>query len=497
MDIRTLRNLSSKLVMSEERDKFFGNLTRLGIGVKEVEDFARKNDDRVRNLNSKLKGKQRRELVAKAMDIKLMDNKGVMKKLRTRRNQLLKKLEDDLGHRSRLCRWVRRSTRENCDKLRTRVRKKFAKKFEFLKGKYEEKNNPMDTLNEDDQMKYKDAKIFSMISDMRMEDDEEPTVVCLRDEDVVLSDDEKSVLALGPKFCVFNNLSEENFQREVEECVVKYRWELRREEKEIEEIKKFGEEQYEAIEGLFDDDELRQQDEEDMLEEARKRMYFDPDKVSLNFAKKRASDLKGNSRVFLPKRVKSFDMESKLEMMRVECYAVFRQYMDEKCGKNGRQKSNLSKSQLKGLLSLKKRIKNAEIVVVPTDKTGKFSVMSRASYEQAGLVHTKGDTVAGWDVVGEAQREVNGHVSMLLKIFKVGEYWENNVDRVRETMLGEGLSVCPITLLFKDHKGWDNNKSSVPPTRHVAGGHVGLNMNLSEVVSDILEPMVSTIGGRI
>ena len=39
-DIRTLRNLSSKLIVSEERDRFFGNLTRLEIGVKEVEDFA-------------------------------------------------------------------------------------------------------------------------------------------------------------------------------------------------------------------------------------------------------------------------------------------------------------------------------------------------------------------------------------------------------------------------------------------------------------------------
>ena len=29
----------------------------------------------------------------------------------------------------------------------------------------------------------------------------------------------------------------------------------------------------------------------------------------------------------------------------------------------------------------------------------------------------------------------------------------------------------------------------------MAGGHVGLNMNLSEMVSDILEPMVGTIQG--
>ena len=87
--------------------------------------------------------------------------------------------------------------------------------------------------------------------------------------------------------------------------------------------------------------------------------------------------------------------------------ATFKQFMAEKCGKNGRQKSNLTKSQVKGMISLKTRIKNGEIVVVPTDKTGKFSVMSRASYEQAGLAHTSGGTEAEWGEIEEAQREVN------------------------------------------------------------------------------------------
>ena len=95
------------------------------------------------------------------------------------------------------------------------------------------------------------------------------------------------------------------------------------------------------------------------------------------------------------------------------------------------------------------------------------------AYVQAGLEHLRGDKLADWNTIEDAQREVNGHVSMLLKVFRVGENWPNNVDRVRETMLGEGLSVCPITLLFKDHKGWNNTQGKVPPTRQVAGGHVG------------------------
>ena len=253
-DIRTLRNLSSKLVVCEERDRFFGNLTRLGIGVKEVEDFVKNNIEKLKNQNNNLKGKHRSELVAKAMDIKLKDNKGDLKKVKTRRNQLLKKLESELGHRSRVCRKVRKSISENCSKLRLKVRKKFVKKTEFLKGKYEEKHDPLDELNENDRVKYSEAKVFSMNYVVKKEDDADIMVVCMRGEEVNLNEDEKSVLALGPKFCVYNNLNIENFQRELEECIVKYKWELRNEEKELEEIKKFGEGAYSAIESLFTDE---------------------------------------------------------------------------------------------------------------------------------------------------------------------------------------------------------------------------------------------------
>ena len=183
--------------------------------------------------------------------------------------------------------------------------------------------------------------------------------------------------------------------------------------------------------------------------------------------------VKGNSWVILPKRMKNFEIEAKLEMFRVEAKGIFRQFLEEKCNKYGAQKSNLSKPQLKGLKSLKTRIKEGEIVGIPTDKTGNFAVMSRDTYVMSGLKHTRGDVEVGWDLVEEAQKEVNGHVAMILKIFRGGEYW-GHVDRIRETMLNDGMSVCPISLLYKDHKDWVNGGDGVPPTRHVAGGHVGL-----------------------
>ena len=68
------------------------------------------------------------------------------------------------------------------------------------------------------------------------------------------------------------------------------------------------------------------------------------------------------------------------------------------------------------------------------------------------MKHTKNDLEVGWDAIKESQKELNGHVSMMIKFFKIGKYWDH-APRIRETTMGEGLSICPLSLLFKDHKG--------------------------------------------
>ena len=59
------------------------------------------------------------------------------------------------------------------------------------------------------------------------------------------------------------------------------------------------------------------------------------------------------------------------------------------------------------------------------------------------------------------------------------------------------MGVCPIQLLYKDHKGWKAGDEKPPPTRQVAGGHMGMGLHLSEIISDLIEPMVGRLkGGR-
>ena len=79
---------------------------------------------------------------------------------------------------------------------------------------------------------------------------------------------------------------------------------------------------------------------------------------------------------------------------------------------------------------------------------------------------------------------------MLIKIFLVGSSWGHE-ERIRETFLQNSLN--SFYLLYKDHKGWTGDMGGPPPSRGIAGASSGQNNPLSEIVSLVVEPLVSAM----
>ena len=100
---------------------------------------------------------------------------------------------------------------------------------------------------------------------------------------------------------------------------------------------------------------------------------------------------------------------------------IFDDYMAQFTDEEGVQESNLTASEKKGLASLKKKVKTGSIVIVQTDKSGRFAVMSLKDYERPGAKHTDKDIEVDLTFLVENQRMINGHISMLLKTFSPGE----------------------------------------------------------------------------
>ena len=75
-------------------------------------------------------------------------------------------------------------------------------------------------------------------------------------------------------------------------------------------------------------------------------------------------------------RAQSTENESKLEVLRVELLEEHRKWVKTHCNCKMEQPMNLSKDEMEGLKSLRLRLVNGELVILPTDKSGRFAIMT-------------------------------------------------------------------------------------------------------------------------
>ena len=120
------------------------------------------------------------------------------------------------------------------------------------------------------------------------------------------------------------------------------------------------------------------------------RQIFDPIEKTYDGRKLRVTDLEINTRVTLPKGLPE-DQEAHIEIRRSKYMEISRKYISSNCSKKGEQRSNLSKDELKGLISLKKRIKEGNLIIMNTDKSNKFGLTDIETYRAMGRVHTSKD----------------------------------------------------------------------------------------------------------
>ena len=106
-----------------------------------------------------------------------------------------------------------------------------------------------------------------------------------------------------------------------------------------------------------------------------------------------------------------------------------------------------------------------------------------------GKVHTDKDIEVGPEQIRAVERKLNGHTSMLMKITRMGED-HHHEGRMRETNLTHSGNVSSMYLLVKDHKPVGSyDPEDGPPTRPVHTAYSGMDNPLSNLVSDLIEPV--------
>ena len=151
--------------------------------------------------------------------------------------------------------------------------------------------------------------------------------------------------------------------------------------------------------------------------------------------------------------------------------------------------NNLSKSENEGIISLKKRVSEGEIIITTTDKSGRMAVITREQYLKAGEVHTKKDEVLDWGKIQYIQNQVNAHTWWFSRI--IGNSRNTDPMRMNKNIQEVSSQIPEMSLLIKDHK---EQKEGAPiPTRPVLSGNNCLNTHLSELVSEVIEPISTRI----
>ena len=449
-----------EVASSEARMTLMKNMVKENLAFADLESFGQEFTNKLKTLNTK-KRTLYSTVSRPAMKAKLADEqmwrRDLMRIKKEMRKDLIEKLE---GEKTRRFRRIINHLNKTAKNTKEKLNEKYKLKIKHLREKYKNNQNEVDEVPTD-LVDYADLSIYNKTKyeEIPVLEYEVKTI-----GNVNLSEDEKQVLKLHTKFSILETLLPSSLDTEIEASISKLRMEKEKDMK----YKEF------TAEERIQDEEL----------EARNRMIFDPTNKVFDSRKRRATDLKECARVTLPKPL-SPDDESRLEVRKRTQKETFEKYRKEHTNTKGEQKPNLTPEEKSGLKSLQKRIKNEEIIIVKTDKSGRFIVTTPEKYVEMGLEHTSKDKEIDWNKVRELERKVIQHTIAWELIWQGGDD-HNHKDRIIRSRATKSGNQANLTLLYKDHKLGDK-------TRPVASGNESYNVGLSNGISEVLESVARAI----
>ena len=230
--------------------------------------------------------------------------------------------------------------------------------------------------------------------------------------------------------------------------------------------------------------------EEAEEEERLETEVYDRQRGTLDMAKMRVTSLPTNKEVFLPEE-RSNEVESKLQAFSAEITEVAKNYIRENVDKQGNVKeSNLTKTQAAGLKEIESLIKNKDVIVTKTDKSGRQCVLTEDEYVQMGEQYVSGDVVKNRDEMEKNEDDLNCHTLQFCRLLGLCD-GNNCARRLKSALLNQNTLPPSLYFTVKDHK------PIVPgaplPARPVCGairahnGQLGFMLvNILDAIGDIL-----------
>ena len=461
MELGEEEKLWKEVASSEARLGLMRTMIKEQLAFADLEEFGKEFSNKLKTLT--FKDKKLYSKVSKpAMEAKLVDEQIMRRDLMRIKKNMKKELEEKLGGiKTRKYKRAINHLNEAARKTKEKLNEKYKNKIKHIRSKYRNEEEDEGIEIPEDIEEFSELSVFTKekFEKIRVPENEVKTI-----GEIELSEDERSVLKLHTKFALLETLKKGGLDAEQEASIAKLRMETNKEK------------EYEG----FTEEERK----ENEILEAENRMIFDPINKVHDNRKKRATDIRECARITLPKPLTP-DEESRIEVRKRTQKETYENYREKNTNKKGDQKSNLTKGEKNGLKSLKKRMTNEEIIVMKTDKSGKFVVTTPENYIKMGEEHTKKDEEVSWDEVREKERIVSQHTKAWDLIWRTGEN-HDHTDRIIKSKSTRSGNQASLKLLYKDHKV--GNK-----TRPVATGNESYNVGLSNSISEIMESVAKSI----
>ena len=477
-----------KVTESEQRIAWLRLMIERNLVVRDVEAFAKSISVKLRSVRCKFR-EEEREILMGIMKLKLKVVKKNMIELKRKKELKMEWLIDQIGRGNRLDSILSR-LRKDMIKLKNKLKKKFTAKLEHLaaeRTKEIEEKKKLVTIP-DELIEFKECSIYNEIKRQRLSKENVEGVIV---GNVSLDEDELSIIKLSPKFAVLSKLEDESIERDIEISIAKMKYEIKR-QKELELFEEVDMDIMDNKKVRFDD--TVEEETENEVNEVRERQVFDPIGKIFDFSKRRATDCVENTKIHLPQMGDPKE-ESQLEMLQTllwDEYLAFKKELEKKV-KGGKKDAternqegdNLTKQQQAGLKKLKKRIKDGELLVIKTDKSGKLGVISREKYQEMGLRDSLNDVKIERNEIRKIEKKINDHTRMLLKVVNAGKA-HGHLERISNSKITNSETEAPKYYLFKDHKEKEN-------WRPVVSGCNSNTLGLSNLLSDMVESICCSI----
>ena len=477
-----------KLKVSATRRRITVNtlerLLRYGVGTNELEHLSRKLKWGGGVISEYDKEKRRKDFVVRELKARrayAIEDLERTKKLYIKRQQYLYHKIEDAIRDTDTCRRVKKNINTI---IQDEVQKEWDEKKESMKSKIKHLTQKWKYRNEPHEERWNGIAISDKeLEEFRKDGGIEEHGLKLNEVNTdpavygntEVTENQKALLRLPPKFATYGKISEKEMEVEMEVMNCKLRWEARNKRERGNEI-------------------WTREWEEEKIE---KEKIFDTQSNRLSFNRKRVTDLPTCRRIQLPDPEEE-NIEVEIRNMTQRMKGVVTEYKREYCDDKGRVKSNnLTEQQKRGLLECKEKAKNNEQLFMMTDKSMRMTVDTPVNYKRAMDTHVRQDQEINQTEADIIEKTLNGHSIMLARILKIGKGLKQE-QRVKSAVISKNGTIPELYGLRKDHKPVASGQEATgPPTRPVCGASRSINGPLSNILSEVLDRISDRIDIRI